>query len=219
MAIISSGKDSSHKGRPERSEAAILAGGESRRMGREKAWLELGGRPLIEIQVTLLKQLFERVRIIATDLDGRWKTFGIPIQPDLKPGNGPLGGIHAALSTAQSERVFVTACDFPFLHARFIKGLAEHIECHDAVMPRVEQGPVPVCAFYSPKCLQPIEISIERGKLKATEFLTQVDVFFVSGKDLVELDPEGLALSNLNEPEDYERARRLVAKRPEVLPT
>ncbi len=188
-------------------------------MGREKAWLELGGRPLIDIQVTLLKQLFEHVRIIATDIHERWKSLGIPIQPDLRPGNGPLGGIHAALSTARSERVFVTACDFPFLHARLIKGLARHSEYHDAVMPHNEHGPIPVCAFYSLKCLPSIETSISHGKLKATEFLKQVDVFLMSGEGLSELDPDGSALTNLNDPEDYERARRLVAKHPEVLPT
>jgi molybdopterin-guanine dinucleotide biosynthesis protein A len=211
--------DSSHQGRLVQSEAAILAGGESRRMGREKAWLELGGHPLINIQITLLKQLFEQVRIIATDLDDRWKTLGIPIQPDLRPGNGPLGGIHAALSTARSERVFVTACDFPFLSARLIKGLAKLSEHHDAVLPWSDHGPVPVCAFYSSKCLQAIESSIGQGERKATEFLRQVDVLMVSGKNLIELDPEGLALSNLNTPEDYERARRLVANRPELIGT
>jgi molybdopterin-guanine dinucleotide biosynthesis protein A len=210
---------SSHQGRLARCEAAILAGGESRRMGREKAWLELGGQPLIGVQLNLLKQIFEQVRIVATDLHDRWNTLGIPLQPDLRPGNGPLGGIHAALATARTERVFVTACDFPFLNARLIKGLAKRAEHHDAVVPWNEHGPVPVCAFYSPNCLRAIEYSLNQGKRKATEFYRYVDILMVRDKELAELDPEGLGLSNLNTPEDYERARRLVAKRPDLVGT
>jgi molybdopterin-guanine dinucleotide biosynthesis protein A len=188
-------------------------------MGRDKAWLELGGRPLIDIQLTALKRLFGQVRIIGTGLNDRWKNLGIPIQADLKPGKGPLGGIHAALSTARSDRLFVTACDFPFLNVRLIQALARHIESHDAVMPETGHGPIPVFAFYSQKCLEPIETSIAQGKLKATDFLHQIDYYLVSGQELVELDPDGLALSNLNEPEDYEWARRLIAKHPDVLPS
>ena len=78
-------------------------------MGKDKAWLELGKASLIEIVVRTLKPLFHHVRIIANE-DERFAALNVPIQSDIRPGCGPLGGIHTALATARRDSVFVAGC-------------------------------------------------------------------------------------------------------------
>ena len=114
-------------------EAAILAGGASRRMGQDKTLLPIGNRSLIEIVAAQLTSLFHRVRIIANE-EEKFADLNLPIQPDIRPGCGPLGGIHSALATAQQDTVFVAGCDFPFLTTSFIKGLAELLGTNDVVL-------------------------------------------------------------------------------------
>jgi molybdopterin-guanine dinucleotide biosynthesis protein A len=185
-------------------------------MGADKAWLELGNHSLIENIVGLLQPLFGRLRIIANEPE-RFGSLHLPVQPDLYPGSGPLGGIQAALSTARSDVVFVAACDFPFLNADFIGSLVKRLEDHDCVVPRLGGRAVPVCAVYSVRCLPAVDRQIERGHLKTIGFLDEVDTRWVEDQELGHLDPEGFALTNLNTPEDYEKAKAIVEERPSIL--
>lgn len=195
-------------------EAAILTGGASRRMGTDKAWLRLGeptGPTLIEALLALLEPDYEPVRILAGESRVEpYVTLGVPVQPDLRPHSGPLGGIHTALSRAERDVVLVVACDLPFLTRDFLNGLLVLLSGYDAVVPRPGGVPVPVCAFYSKRCLPAIETRLDRGDLKAADFLDDLAVRWVEGHELARLDPKGTALFNLNTPEDMERARRMV---------
>jgi molybdopterin-guanine dinucleotide biosynthesis protein A len=210
-------RDVSHFEVPFAIEAAVLAGGTSSRMGGDKAWLKLGNRSLIENIVELLATLFRRVRIVAND-PKRFESLEVPVQPDLYPGNGPLGGIHAALSTATSDAVLIVACDTPFLNTDFIGALVKLLDSHDAVVPLSEGRAFPVCAVYSVRCLAAVESQIRRGQLKTVKFLDQVDTRWITEMEIGHLDPGGFALTNLNTPEDYEKAKALVAARPGILP-
>ncbi len=191
-------------------EAALLAGGASRRMGRDKAFLKIGNQSLIEIVVGQLTSLFHRVRIIANE-EEKFTAFNLPVLPDIRPGSGPLGGIHSALATAQKDTVFVAGCDFPFLNPMFIKGLGELLGSNDVVLPRSDR-PVAVCAFYSVRCLPAIEASLNRGAFKAVSFFKDVKVRWVQGDELKKLDPKGLALTNVNTPEDYLQAKESIER-------
>jgi molybdopterin-guanine dinucleotide biosynthesis protein A len=193
-------------------EAAILAGGASRRMGRDKAWLKLGNRYMIEILLAQLTSVFQRVRIIANEKKN-FAALNVPIQSDIRPGSGALGGIHSALATAQHDIVFVAGCDFPFLNPRFIRGLGELLGSNDVVVPLHQDLPVAVCAFYSIRCLPAIEASLNRGAFKAVSFFEDVKVRRVEGEELRKLDPDGLALTNLNTPEDYSKVKEIIEKR------
>ena len=196
-------------------EAAILAGGTSRRMGRDKAFLRLQGAEgptVIETLVATLRPDYRPLRILATPSE-RLLRLGIPLQPDLRPGLGPLGGIHAALATARRELILVVACDLPFLDRQLLTGLARLLPGHDAVVPRPEGRPLPVCAVYSKRCLAPLASRLDRGELTAAAFLEDLAVRWVEGPELGRLDPEGIALFNLNTPEDYLRAQAIAAKR------
>jgi molybdopterin-guanine dinucleotide biosynthesis protein A len=190
-------------------EAALLAGGASRRMGRDKTSLLLAGRSVIERMIEILAPLFSRLRIIAGD-GSRFSALGVPVQPDLRPGCGALSGVHAALATASAEAVFVVACDLPLLHPALIRGLVSRLEGHDAVVPWSDKGPEPLCAVYRRRCHAAAEAALDGGELKMSDFLARLSVRRLQGEDLIRLDPDGLGLFNLNTPEDYQRARKIL---------
>ena len=197
-------------------EAAILTGGTSRRMGKDKAWLRLqepDGKTLIEAVLELLEPDYQPVRILAGQSPvAPYAALGVAVQPDRIPHSGPLGGIHAALATAERDIVLVAACDLPFLTREFLAGLSSLISGHDAVVPRPGGVPVPVCAFYTKRCLPALEARLDRGELKAADFLDDLGVRWVEGDELARLDPQGTALFNLNTPEDVERAREIASR-------
>jgi molybdopterin-guanine dinucleotide biosynthesis protein A len=182
-------------------------------MGEDKAWLRLrdpAGPTLIEALIELLRPEYEPLRILAGESPATpYAALGVAVQPDLRPGSGPLGGIHTALSTAERDIVLVVACDLPFLTRGFLRGLSSLLSGHDAVVPRPRDVPVPVCAFYSRRCLPALEARLQGGELKAADFLDDLTVHWVEGEELARLDPQGTALFNLNTPANLEEARRL----------
>jgi molybdopterin-guanine dinucleotide biosynthesis protein A len=187
-------------------------------MGRQKAWLTLEGRSVIEWLIATLKAHYDPVRIIANE-PASFARLGLPLQSDLRPGSGPLGGIHAALATACREVVFIAACDLPFLNPSLLNGLARLLPGHDAVVPWQEGRPLPVSAFYSVRCLSAVEARLDQGKLAAAGFLDDIDVRWVREQELEALDPDGVAFFNLNTPEDYQTAQEIVANRPSTFPS
>jgi molybdenum cofactor guanylyltransferase len=194
-------------------EGVILAGGQSRRMGRDKAAIVLGGVPVLERIATAMSPLVERIRVIGDRVtDAR----GLEVQPDLEPGLGPLSGIHAALATATAGAVLVVGCDLPFVTASFLSGLCERLDDGaDAVVPRVSGRAVPVCAVYRTDCLDRLESSLARRELKAASFVTSLATRYVDDEELARLDPHAVCLVNVNTPEDLERAQALAARESE----
>lgn len=203
--------NSSHNQSKLAAEAFILAGGRSQRMGRDKAWLEIGSEFLLARLLRILGTQFESVGVVANDA-GRFASLGLPVHADVRPGLGPLGGIHTALSKSNLDTVFVVGCDYPFINSHFINGLADLLSSHDALVPRQNRVPAPVCAFYSTRCIEAVETSLDKGILEAKVFLSGVDVRWVDDEELTRLDPSGLALTNLNTPEDYAKALAILEK-------
>jgi molybdopterin-guanine dinucleotide biosynthesis protein A len=190
-------------------EGAILAGGESRRMGRDKALLAIGDRTFLEAIRDALHPLVGRVRVV-----GREPAPGPALgnaQPDLRPGLGPLSGIHTALATAEAGRVVVVACDLPLVTTPFLRGLVQELSPElDAVVPCPGGEPVPVCAVYRTACLGRIEERLDRGDLVARDFARSLKARFLDDLDLARLDPSGRCLLNLNTPLDHENLRRIL---------
>ncbi len=190
-------------------EGAILAGGKSRRMGREKLLLPFRGATVIQIVCDALLPVVERLRLI-----GREPIPGLPrlpAQPDLHPGLGPLSGIHAALATAEADRVLVVACDLPFVTTAFLRGLLEALAPDiDAVVPCPGGEPVAVCALYRVACLGELSRRLERRELAAHAFASALRARFLDDRDLSRLDPSGTCLLNLNTPLDYQKAQEIL---------
>ena len=186
--------------------AAILAGGGSRRMGRDKSMLEMGGVPLIRRIADGLEEIFSQVFVVANERE-RFEQMGLAVVGDIHPGNDSLGGLHAAVASAQGSHVFVAGCDMPLLRPPLIRGLASLVEGWDVVIPVKDGYPEPLCAFYGKKCAPRIKESISRGRLKMIGFHEHVRVRRVEEAAWREWDPEGASFLNANTPEEFETIR------------
>ena len=134
-------------------DAFILIGGKSTRLGRDKAFIELGGKTLVERAVHTLRKEFARVTIVTgNSLQSATRTvaLGMPFIFDLWENRGPLGGLHAAVANSQAAWVFVLACDYPFVSQSLIRLLSDRISDEfGAVVPKQNDGRLqPLCAFY-----------------------------------------------------------------------
>jgi len=187
----------------------LLAGGESRRMGGvNKALLEIGGSPIVERTATVLERIFPEV-IVVTNTPEEFEFLGLPMFGDLRPGKGSLGGLYTGLKVCRSGHVFLAACDMPFLDERVIRYMANLVEGHDVVVPRIEGRLQPLHAIYSRTCVAPIERLMAGSDLTIINFFDQVDVLEVPESDLRLLDPDLRFVMNINTPHDLEWARTL----------
>jgi molybdopterin-guanine dinucleotide biosynthesis protein A len=183
--------------------AVILAGGQSRRMGRNKALLEVESSPLIARLARQALRLTNQVFISSIDA-GAYEFLGLPALPDLYPGQGPLAGLHAAFNNTDRPLVLLLACDLPALHDVMLRRLLEFSEGHDAVIPRTTDGRLhPLCGIYRRTCLKTLEQNLRRGINKMTDLFRDgsLRVKLVDGRDGRFDDSD---LRNLNTPEDLE---------------
>ena len=184
---------------------AILAGGESRRMGRDKVHLKLGEDTLIERVLAAVALLEVTCALIANQPE-EFTHLELPVHADLRPGMGPLGGLHTALSTTSAEAVLLLACDLPFVTAEFLRFLVGQLGNHQAVVPRGEDGFQPLCAVYARSCLPAVERLLDADVFKVMRLFSEVDMRVLEPDEWREFDPHGRLFVNLNTPEDYQRA-------------
>ncbi|MSM38703.1 MAG: NTP transferase domain-containing protein [Geobacter sp.] len=180
----------------------ILAGGESRRMGRDKALLELNGSCFIESVYRVLSELFPEV-IIVTNNPERYAFLSCRLVPDLYPGKGALAGIHAGLLACKNDRAFVTACDMPFLHAGLIRYLAQCAADVDAIVPRTPDGLQPLHAIYHFSSLPIVEQHLRSGDVSILKVLAAIRTLQVPAEELQRFDPDLKSFSNINTPGDF----------------
>ncbi len=189
---------------------AVLAGGESRRMGRNKALLPINGRPLILHIIERLRPLADEVIVVARS-PAPYTFLHVPIAIDRYPGAGPLAGLHAALSAARGEWVMLVACDMPLVRAEVFAYLLSLTSNVDVVMPRVGGREEPLHALYRrATCLPPVEEALAAGQRRLIAFLPRVRVRYVDEEDLRKVDPALLSFRNVNTPEEWEEVRRLL---------
>ncbi len=179
----------------------ILVGGKSRRMGRDKALLEVAGRLLIERVLELFRENFKRV-ILVGDRAERFAGFGLPVLPDICPGSA-LGGIFTGLNVAETDYIFVAPCDLPFPNACVLRYLCSLGSGFDAVVPKTALGYEPLFALYSKSCLAPMWGQLESGDFCACAYYPQVRVRYVPYEELAHLDWDGKAFLNINTPEEF----------------
>lgn len=181
--------------------AAILVGGLSKRLGRDKVLLKFEGEPLIRRSVNLLTTLFGKVQIIGHHRP-EFAELGVEVIEDIYPGKGSLGGLYTAVESCTSEAVFVQAADMPFVNRALIEQLLQHEGQADAVIPRGPRGFEPLCALYSRSCSDPMKRAIEDGTFKIMAALGDLTVLHPEIKvEKGEQDP----FANINFPEDWER--------------
>jgi len=183
----------------------ILSGGKSNRLGGlNKAFIKVRGERLIEKTLRIYRELFQEV-LIVTNSPLDYLEFDSAIVTDIIPGKASLGGIYTGLFFATSEYAFVTACDMPFLNARFIRFMMEQTGQHDIIVPRSADGLQPLHAIYSRNLLKPIRRLIDADRLKITELFKKQKVLEIPREDCLSFDPEERLFMNINTPEDLEK--------------
>ena len=200
--------------------AFVLAGGQSTRMGRDKALLEWQGRPLIEHALGKLRALGIAPRILGTRPD--LERFA-PVIHDNVPGCGPLGGIEAALSLTDADLNLFLPVDLPLLPTEFLLWLIARATLTEAAatIPQIEGHPQPLCAIYHRSLLPGIRFALEQGDgkvMRAVENAARnagmrIDRFDVEAIGAAQASdsvwPRGIAahrwFGNLNSPSDLSR--------------
>ena len=192
----------------------VQAGGESRRMGQDKALMTFLGRPLIQRVVDRLTPIAEEV-IVTTNRPEDYHFLELPLFPDLVPGRGALGGLYTALSSATCKAVAVVACDMPFASASLIEAASKLMDAEavDVVIPDSGGGLEPMHAVYRREtCIPAIKAAIEADKWKLIAWFPQVKVRVLQPAEVKRYDPSGLAFWNLNTPEEFAEAEKMVQR-------
>lgn len=188
--------------------AAILDGGRARRLGGvRKSGLEVGGQPIIERQLAVLRQLADPVFVVAPD-PAPYRGLAVDVVPDAVPGGSALAGIYTAIMHSPHQRTLVVAGDMPFLRADVLRLLANGTA--DVVIPRSGRGLEPLCAVYAKTCAPALRRRLETGDLRATVLPEGLSVQEVGTDVLAAADPDGLLFVNVNTPHDHARARSLI---------
>ena len=195
--------------------AVVLAGGMSRRLGRNKALEPFEGEPLIRRVIARMGQVGESVSVIVNEPE-RVHELNLPVgvtsSVDRYPGKGSLGGIVTGLLTSATDWSAFCACDMPFVNTRLYRHLTSLRDGYDAVVPVVEGRPEPTHALYSRVCIGPIEGRIRADDLKISSFFSEVRVRLVPEDEIRRFDPDLLSFFNVNTQEDLETAVTLAGK-------
>jgi molybdopterin-guanine dinucleotide biosynthesis protein A len=180
----------------------VVAGGRASRMGgRDKAFAEVGGEPILVRTVRLFHALFPQV-IVAGQPAERFRGLDVEVVADHFPGAGPLAGIHAAMRVSRHPHVFVAGCDMPGLEAdaiRFVCGRGDGV---DAVVPCWEDDIEPLHALYAVRALPVVEACLRSGRSALREFLPAVRVDYVPEHELRAVRGGARSLTNVNTPEE-----------------
>lgn len=193
---------------------AILAGGQARRMGGiNKALLEIGGIPILDRILATLIARCERVIVIANQPEP-YNERHLAVFPDLLPGMGSLGGLYTALEVASTEKVFVCACDMPFVNGNLLRYLSARSSGCSAIVPRDQYGLQPMHAIYSREPREMLRARLQKGLLKVEHFLDSISAQILPPEEVSRMDPFGTAFLNVNDPEDLRRAQEFIADEP-----
>lgn len=192
---------------------AILAGGKSRRMGRDKAFVELEGMPMIQWVITAVKECSINPLIIANEPD-RYGGFGLPVYSDIIPGMGPLSGLHTAFSVTGADRLMIVSCDLPLVSPEVIKYILNRINDRaEAVIPFVEGREQGLLAVYARSGLERFGGRISSASIMFDEFRMGLERIFIGEDELRKVDPDLRSFLNVNTPLDIEMVIRKLSKR------
>jgi molybdenum cofactor guanylyltransferase len=182
-------------------EAFILAGGASSRMGTDKSRLTIEGQSFIERIAEMLLQVTSKVTVVGHDSDD----IRLENIADVYPKWGALGGVQTALSSCHADWALVVACDLPFVTSELCKRLIALRESYDAVVPiQQDSRPQPLCALYKvDPCLAHATQLIEAGRRRPLDLIERVNTRWVEFSEVQDLRSAEKFFVNINTPEDY----------------
>ncbi|MBC7225864.1 MAG: molybdenum cofactor guanylyltransferase [Thermoflexales bacterium] len=178
-------------------------------MGKDKAFLELGSRPLIAHVLDRMAGVCDEVLVVANDIP-RYAGLGARVVPDVFPGVGVLGGLHAGLRAAQHDLILAVGCDMPFLNPDLLRAFAAWAEGYDVVALRRGEQVETLHAAYRRTCLPAMEAAIRAGERRIISFFPHVRVRYMAPEETEALDPGLRSFRNVNTPEEWEEVLRLL---------
>jgi molybdenum cofactor guanylyltransferase len=185
--------------------AVLLAGGESRRMGTDKATFLFRGKPLWQVQLETLQKLEPKQIFVSARVDPPWRRDDIVFVADVPPSRGPLSGIAASLDRMSTSHLLALAIDIPWMSTKYLESLYTHIQPCRGVVPRIGARAEPLAAIY------PREAAIEiRNALRGPDFSLQslTGDLLAAGKlrEVSVSEPDVKLFKNVNVPADLPSA-------------
>jgi molybdopterin-guanine dinucleotide biosynthesis protein A len=176
----------------------VLAGGDSRRMGRPKAWLEVGGTTLLRVVADRLAGAFSEVMVSFAEPEQLQAPVPYRVVFDRKVSAGPLAGLEAGLAAARQDVVFAVACDMPYVTPELAQMAVAAARGVDAAIPRIAGRVEPLCGAYARSALGVITNALNSGRFTAADVASELEVTWLEG-----FDPG--VFRSLNTPSDLER--------------
>jgi molybdopterin-guanine dinucleotide biosynthesis protein A len=195
----------------------ILAGGKNSRIGFKKAFLEIGGKRIIDRSVEIYKKIFDEILIITNTPEdyqylsksvilGKEKNLKLKIYTDLIPNRGSLGGIYTGLYYSKSDYAFFSACDMPFLSEDVIRHIVlQASPDRDIIVPYFKRRLHPLHAVYSKRCLPIMKEMVEKNRLKIKDLFKEFNVQKFTDMPKTKLPP----FFNINTTEDFRQAGKM----------
>jgi len=187
--------------------AAVLAGGEGKRLGMDKALLNIDGSPVLDRIILILRGIFPLILLVVQDEDSPLAETAdsqVRLVTDVIAGKGPLVGVYTALCNSPAPYVFIMACDMPYPSPVLIRHLLAAAPGREAVVPRRGKYIEPLFAVYSRDIGDRIRTRIAEGHLKIHELIQELDVLYVEEDEIAALDPRFRSFFNINTPEDLD---------------
>jgi molybdopterin-guanine dinucleotide biosynthesis protein A len=155
----------------------ILAGGKSSRMGMDKGFCAINGKPMVQYAIEVLEQVCDSLIISSNNPD--YELFGFPVIPDLIKDIGPMGGIYTGLMQSETKYNFFLSCDMPMVSVGVIRHILEYKQNYDAVVPIWKNYPEPMCAYYHKRIIDKIDKLIQQGIYKTQVIISEVNAMTI----------------------------------------
>jgi molybdopterin-guanine dinucleotide biosynthesis protein A len=187
----------------------VLAGGNSSRMGQDKALMQLGGTPLVLRAAEILRPFVREVTLLAPA--DRYGNLGLPVVADKWPDQGPLAAVCTGLLSSHAGWSIFLACDLPLVSREFIKLLVARVRAtrSDAVVPRTEDGWQPLSAAYHSRCQAAFARAMQDGRRSITSLFDEVPVEVITPEQMLSAGLSNEEFTNINTPEDWARVAEL----------
>ena len=182
--------------------AVLLAGGEARRMGKDKATLLFRGKPLWQIQLDLLRKLATAQIFVSARTDPPWRPANVHFVADDSPSRGPLSGLAAALAQVRAKHLLALAIDMPFMTEKYLRFLCDQIELGRGVVAKIDDRFEPLAAIYPREALANFQSALSgtdfsmqtvvgclaaEGKLRVLPVTSQERKLFLNVNELADL--------------------------------
>jgi molybdopterin-guanine dinucleotide biosynthesis protein A len=196
----------------------VLAGGKSKRMGVNKAFLPFGNTTVIESIVAMMRRSFPEV-LLSANTPEEYRHLGLPIIHDQLEYAGPLAGIHAGLTVATTQKIFVISCDMPLVTSGIIGFIAEYPTPKPITVARADGFVQQLCGVYSKSLLPLMEeiVHLRKTTPAENEFCPVLELVQLAGGEIIDIEheypdyKEG-AFLNLNRLADVERLNVMMTK-------